>query len=88
LKKNIYEKHSNDAESVRLWVQANPQQVFYYQEVGDTETLVKGELTGENMPFVIGIQNQFQFQMMLEYRHESAVSLDATFGTNQGKVWS
>jgi hypothetical protein len=37
-------------------------------------------------PFVIGIQNQFHFQMMLEYGHESAVSLDATFGTNQSKV--
>jgi hypothetical protein len=61
LKKNIYEKHSNDAESVRLWVQANPQQVFYYQEVGDTETSVKGELMGENILFIIGIQNQFQF---------------------------
>jgi hypothetical protein len=59
LRKNIYKKHPNDVESVRLWVQANPQQVFYYQEVGDTETPVKGELTGENMPFVIGIQNQF-----------------------------
>jgi hypothetical protein len=73
---------------VCVWVQANPQQVFYYHEVGDIETPVKGELTGENMTFIIGIQNQFQFQMMLEHRHESAVSLDATFGTNQGKVWS
>jgi hypothetical protein len=44
------------------------------------------ELNGENMPFVIGIKNQFQFQMMLEHGHESAVSLDATFGTNQPKV--
>jgi hypothetical protein len=88
LRKNIYKKHPNDAELVRMWVQANPQQVFYYHEVGDKEVPVKGELTGENMLFVIGIQNQFQFQMMLEHGHESAVSLDATFGTNQGKVWS
>jgi hypothetical protein len=43
------------------------------------KTLVPGELNRENMPFVIGIQNQFQFQMMLEHEHESAVSLDATF---------
>ena len=25
LRKNIYEKHPNDAGSVRMWVQANPQ---------------------------------------------------------------
>jgi hypothetical protein len=88
LKKNIYRKHPNDSESVCLWVQANPQQVFYYKEVGDTKTPMKGELTSENMLFVIGIQNQFHFQMMLEHGHESAVLLDATFGTNQGKVCS
>jgi hypothetical protein len=50
------------------------------------KTALPGKLNGENMPFVIGIQNQFQFQMMLEYGHESVVSLDATFGTNQPKV--
>jgi hypothetical protein len=86
LRKNIYERHPNDAESVRLWVQANPAQVFFYQEFGDMKTALPRELNGKNMPFVIGIQNQFQFQMMLEYRHESAVSLDATFDTNQPKV--
>jgi hypothetical protein len=30
LRKNIYERYPNDAESVRLWVQANPNQVFFY----------------------------------------------------------
>jgi hypothetical protein len=86
LRKNIYERHPNNAESVRLWVQANPDHVFFYLEFGDVKTTLLGELNRENMPFVIGIQNQFQFQMMLEHRHESAVSLDATFGTNQPKV--
>jgi hypothetical protein len=86
LRKNIYEKHPNDTESVRLWVQANPDQVFFYQEFGDMKTALLGELNGENMPFVIRIQNQFQFHMMLEHGHESAISLDATFGTNQPKV--
>jgi hypothetical protein len=88
LRKNIYEKHPNDAESVHLWIQANPQQVFFYQEFGDLKTPLPKELNGENMSFVIGIQNQFHFQMMLEHGHESTVSLDATFGTNQPKVRS
>jgi hypothetical protein len=86
LRKNIYERHPNDAESVRLWIQANPDQVFFYQEFGDVKIALPGELNGESMPFVIGIQNLFQFQMMLEHGHESVVSLDATFGTNQPKV--
>jgi hypothetical protein len=37
------------------------------------KTPVIGELSKENMPFVIGIQNQFQFQMILEQGHENAV---------------
>jgi hypothetical protein len=88
LRKNIYEKHPTNAESMRFWVQANPQQVFFYQEFGDMKTPLPRELNGENMPFVIGIQNLLQFQMMLEHGHESAVSVDATFGTNQLKVQS
>jgi hypothetical protein len=74
LRKNIYERHPNDVESVCLWVQANPDQVFFYQEFRDMKTALPRELNGENMPFIIGIQNQFQFQMMLEHEYKSAVS--------------
>jgi hypothetical protein len=50
------------------------------------KTALPRKMNGENMLFVIGIQNQFQFQMMLEHGHESAILLDATFGTNQLKI--
>ena len=30
LRKNIYERHPNNAKSVRLSIQANPDQVFFY----------------------------------------------------------
>lgn len=81
--KDLYMKDRNDAESVRMWVRENPFLVFYYQESNER---VEGALTGENMPFVVGIQTEFQFCMMLRHGHGSAVAIDATFGTNEKKV--
>jgi hypothetical protein len=57
LQKNVYQKHDNDAELVRLWMQANQKIVFYYKEL--VAGPVSGELHGDNMPFVIGIQDNF-----------------------------
>lgn len=85
-RKTEYQKHDNDAESVKLWVQANAKDVFYFQELKSSP--VTTTLTAENVPFVIDIQFQFQFRMMLEHRHESIVSMDATFGTNHHRVSS
>lgn len=83
LQKDLYMKHSNDAESVRMWVRENPDLVFYYQDPG---VVVDGAITADNMPFVIAIQTEFQFKMMLQYGHESAIAIDATFATNDKKV--
>jgi hypothetical protein len=83
LQKDLYMKHSNNAESVWMWVQENPDLVFYYQDPGG---LVDGAITVDNMPFVIGIQTAFQFMMMLQYGHKSAIAIDATFATNDKKV--
>jgi hypothetical protein len=83
LQKDLYMKHSNDAKSVRMWVRENPDLVFYYQ---DPEVVVDGAITADNMPFVIAIQTAFQFRMMLQYGHESAIAIDATFATNDKKV--
>ena len=47
---------------------------------------VPGELTGENMPFTIGIQTPWQKKMMLKHGHRSGILVDATFGTNEKKV--
>jgi hypothetical protein len=83
LQKDLYMKHSNDAESIRMWVWENPDLVFYYQDPGG---LVDGAITADNMPFVIGIQTAFQVRKMLQYGHESAIAIDATFATNDKKV--
>ena len=78
-----YKRDNNDAKSVRMWVQEHPQLVFYYKETG---LHVRGAITRANIPFTIGIQTAWQQDMMLKHGHKKAVSIDATFATNENKV--
>ncbi len=43
-------------------VQQNTNSMFYYQE---TRVEVDGGLTGQNMPFTLGIQTPWQREMMM-----------------------
>jgi len=45
--------YKNDAASVRLWAQRNPQYWFYYKQTTVKE--VQGPLTRDNMSFTLGI---------------------------------
>ena len=78
-----YKRDNNDAKSVRMWVQEHPELVFYYKESG---LHVRGAITRDNIPFTIGIQTSWQTDMMLKHGHKKAVSIDATFATNENKV--
>ena len=78
-----YKRDNNDAKSVRMWVQEHPHLVFYYKESG---VHVRGAITCDNMPFTIGIQTCWQQDMMLKHGYKKAVSIDATFATNENKV--
>jgi hypothetical protein len=51
--------------------------VFFFQDVG-----VINEI---QVPFTIGIQTPIQCESMLSYGHNGAISMDATFGTNDMK---
>jgi hypothetical protein len=51
--------------------------VFFLQDVG--------EINGTRVPFTIGIQTPTQCESMLSYGHNGAISMDATFGTNDMK---
>jgi hypothetical protein len=51
--------------------------VFFFQDVG--------EINGTQVPFTIGIQTPTQCESMLSYGHNGAISMDATFGTNDMK---
>jgi hypothetical protein len=53
LAKETYKKHENDAQSVRMWVIENKDEVFFYQESG---LQVERSFQGSNMLFTIGIQ--------------------------------
>ena len=78
-----YKRDNNDAKSVRMWVQEHPHLVFYYKESG---VHVRGTITRDNIPFTVGIQTSWQQEMMLKHGHKKAVSIDATFATNENKV--
>jgi hypothetical protein len=73
LQKKTYKKYENDAKNVQMWVTENKETIFL-------------NLHGSNMPFTNGIQTKWQKEMMLYHGHESGVSIDATFGTNDKKV--
>ena len=78
-----YKRDNNDAKFVRMWVQEHPELVFYYKESG---LHVPGAITRDNIPFTIGIQTSWQQDMMLKHGHKKAISIDATFATNENKV--
>jgi hypothetical protein len=77
--KETYKKYENDAKSIKMCVIENRNKVFFYQEFN---VQVEGNLHGGNMPFTIGIQTKWQKEMMLHHGHESGISIDATFKTN------
>ena len=55
LAKETYMLHPNDTQSVRMWVQKNPNKIFHYTETNLASPIqVDGQLNGENMPFTIG----------------------------------
>ena len=53
--RETYMLDKNDASIVKLWIQENPNNVFYYVE---TSVTAQGELNGSNMPFILGIQTK------------------------------
>jgi hypothetical protein len=68
-----------------MWVAKNKDQVSFYQKSGGQ---VEGNFLNSHMPFTINIQTKWQKQMLLQHGHESGVSIDATFGINDKKVWN
>jgi hypothetical protein len=66
-----------------MWTEENRDCVFIYQEheLIDINSDPKEEYT-----YTLGIQTEWQLQMMAYHGHKSAVSFDATFGTNAPRV--
>ena len=66
-----------------MWAVENPDSVFYYQE---HSLMDFNSQTQDDSLFTIGIQTEWQLEMMAKFGHNSALSIDATFGTNQTRV--
>jgi hypothetical protein len=73
-KKGSWRLHTNPVISIRSWALQHPEDVFFFQDVG--------EMNRTQVPFTIGIQTPTQCESMLSYGHNGAISMDATFGTN------
>jgi hypothetical protein len=53
--------------------------VFFFQDAGEIDMI--------QIPFTIGYQTPIQCESMLSYGHNGAISIDATFGTNDLKFY-
>ena len=83
----LWQKHSRDPLSVRMWKEENEESVFHYHEFGNINlNEAAPSATEEEAPFCLGIQTPWQLDMMLRYGHNRQVAMDATFGTNEPKV--
>ena len=79
----LWEKHPYDPVSVRMSAAENPNSVFYYQEYSLMDLNYQSQ---DDSPFTIGVQSEWQLEMMTKFGHISTLSIDATFGTNQTRV--
>ncbi len=69
--------HTNPAISIQSWAFQHPEDVFFFQNVGEINRI--------QVPFTIGIQTPTQRESMLSYGHNGAIFMDATFDTNDKK---
>ena len=76
-------KDPSDPISVGMWTLEHPDSVFFYQE---HPLLDLNHSTHNDAPFTLGIQTEWLLEMMAKFGHNSALSIDATFGTSQTQV--
>lgn len=83
LAKELWEKHPRDALSVRMWTLENQESWYHYNEYGNIQL---NDPPPNDDPFCLAIQTDWQLEMMVRHGHQRALSMDATFGTNEPKV--
>jgi hypothetical protein len=76
-KKGSWRLHQNLAISLRTWAFSHLDDVFYFQDANEDN--------GIHVSFTIGIQTPSQLQAMVSLDDNGAISMDATFGTNDVK---
>ena len=83
LAKELWEKHKRDRISVQMWTLSNPNSFYHYNEFGNIDI---NEPPTDDDPFCLAIQIKWQLKMMVEHGDKRALSIDATFGTNEPQV--
>jgi hypothetical protein len=78
------QKCRKDPISVKMWVLKNLDSIFYYVEHDPLNLNIPNQ---DDTPFTLGIQIVWQCEMMSKYGYGNAIAFDATFGTNQCRVW-
>jgi hypothetical protein len=76
-KKRSWHLHKNSTISFHTWAFNNLDDVFYFQD--------PNEDNGIHVPLTIGIQTPPQLQAMVSLGDNGAISMDATFDTNDVK---
>jgi hypothetical protein len=76
-KKKSWRLHQNATISLCTWAFSHPDDVFYFQDASKDN--------GIHVPFTIGIQTPSQLQAMVSLNDNGAISMDATFSTNDVK---
>jgi phosphatidylserine decarboxylase len=76
-KKGSWRLHQNPAISLRTWAFSHPDDMFYFQDANEDN--------GIHVPFTIGIQTPSQSQAIVSLGDNGAISMDATFDTNDVK---
>jgi hypothetical protein len=76
-KKGNWRVHKNSFISLRTWAFSHPDDVFYFQDANEDNEI--------HVPFTIRIQTPYQLQAMVSLNDNGAISMDATFGTNDVK---
>ncbi len=75
--KRSWRLHKNPTISLRTWAFSHLDDVFYFQDASENN--------GIHVPFTIGIQTPSQLQAMVSLGDNGAISMDATFDTNDVK---
>jgi hypothetical protein len=69
--------HNNPTVPIQSRVESHLDDIFYVEDIG--------EVNGIQVPFTIGIHALAQFQIVLQFGYNGAISMYVTFGTNYVK---
>ncbi|XP_065849062.1 uncharacterized protein [Euphorbia lathyris] len=73
VRNSSHKLHANDDCSVKMWVQRHQKYVFFFQDTSGAD------------PFILGIQTDWQLQLILRYGNNGSIASHSTFGLKKLK---